>query len=114
MKIKTSELIGPALDWAVGKAEGLTPTLHKNPYGYWVMPNLPGSYSTDWSQGGPIIERERITVSSRHDGWWRAWLYTIDDEPHTYVIGPTPLISAMRCLVFSKLGDEVEIPEELK
>ena len=28
--------------------------------------------------------------------------------------GPTPLIAAMRCYVASKLGDEVEVPEELK
>ncbi len=28
--------------------------------------------------------------------------------------GPTPLIAAMRCYVASKLGDEIEIPEELK
>ncbi len=28
-------------------------------------------------------------------------------------MGPTPLIAAMRCYVASKLGDEVDIPEEL-
>jgi hypothetical protein len=28
--------------------------------------------------------------------------------------GPTPLIAAMRCYVASKLGDEIDIPEELK
>lgn len=27
--------------------------------------------------------------------------------------GPTPLIAAMRCFVASKLGDEVEVPDEL-
>jgi hypothetical protein len=27
--------------------------------------------------------------------------------------GPTPLIAAMRCYVASKLGDEVEVPDEL-
>ena len=27
--------------------------------------------------------------------------------------GPTPLIAAMRCYVASKLGDEVDVPEEL-
>jgi hypothetical protein len=27
--------------------------------------------------------------------------------------GHTPLIAAMRCYVASKLGDEVEIPDEL-
>jgi hypothetical protein len=26
---------------------------------------------------------------------------------------PTPLIAAMRCYVASKLGDEVDVPEEL-
>ena len=28
--------------------------------------------------------------------------------------GSTPLIAAMRCYVASKLGDEVEVPEELE
>lgn len=27
--------------------------------------------------------------------------------------GPTPLISAMRCYVAFKLGDEVDVPDEL-
>ena len=27
--------------------------------------------------------------------------------------GPTPLIAAMRCYVASKLGDEVNVPEDL-
>jgi hypothetical protein len=27
--------------------------------------------------------------------------------------GPTPLIAAMRCYVASKLGDYIDIPEEL-
>jgi hypothetical protein len=31
-----------------------------------------------------------------------------------YVVGPTPLIAAMRCYVASKMGDEIELPEELK
>lgn len=29
-----------------------------------------------------------------------------------YPYGPTPLIAAMRCYVASKLGEEVEIPDE--
>jgi hypothetical protein len=28
--------------------------------------------------------------------------------------GPTQLVSAMRCYVGSKLGNEVDVPEELK
>jgi hypothetical protein len=74
------------------------------------------SPSTDWSQGGPIIEQEM-----RNHGFdvWRtddmkecAASYT-RGVPNEYVFGPTPLIAAMRCYVASKLGDEVEIPEGL-
>ena len=65
--------------------------------------------STNWSQGGPIIEREGITLRCGLHGW-DAELEEFDAISH----GPTPLIAAMRCLVASKLGDEVEIPEELK
>lgn len=40
------------------------------------------------------------------------WIKRQDWHKH-YLCGPTPLIAAMRCFVASKLGDEVEIPEEL-
>jgi hypothetical protein len=65
-----------------------------------------------WSQGGPIIERERIGVWSSeavdHAGEWCARMI---DTYITY--SPTPLIAAMRCYVASKLGDGVDVPEEL-
>jgi hypothetical protein len=117
VKIKTSELIGPALDWAVEVANGT----HWSANGYFVFryegcgpngfvsKNPQWSYSTEWSQGGPIIERERI--ETRHDGRksWCAWI-----ESTGAVHGPTPLIAAMRCYVTNKLGDEVNVPDELQ
>jgi hypothetical protein len=60
--------------------------------------------STDWAQGGPIIEREMITVEWTGEDW-RTCIWC--DEKF---LGPTPLIAAMRAYVASKLGDEVEIP----
>ena len=71
--------------------------------------------STDWSQGGPIIEREKIELRY-HDVivagiWYRDGIGS--DECSHKAIGPTPLIAAMRCLCASKLGDEVEVPDEL-
>ena len=73
-----------------------------------------GLYSptTNWEQGGPIIEREKISVgwSFGHDAW-EAQIYLTDEMIERY--GPTPLIAAMRCYVASKLGDEVEIPDML-
>ena len=99
--MKTSELTGEALDRAVGKAMKL-----QDPY--WHEGRC-AWFSTDWAEGGPIIERERIDVLYEHD---LRWIAVPQKGIESY--GPTPLIAAMRCYVASKLGDEVEIPEELK
>jgi hypothetical protein len=70
-------------------------------------------YSTDWSRGGPIIEREFISlVNAAGDDVWSA--YPIADDPIAHrKSGPTPLIAGMRCYVDSQLGEIVEIPKEL-
>lgn len=89
------------------------------------MPNKPFGEpviyrpSTDWSQGGPIIERECIatyasgacSVSPKNPDYWVAEILETDGMREAY--GPTPLIAAMRCYLTSKLGDEIDIPEEL-
>lgn len=95
MNVKTKDLQGTALDWAVGVAHedgGL----------------LPVAYSTDWQFGGPIIEGELIDVFRDYgDCCWRA-------ESGRYSgAGLTPLVAAMRCYVASKLGDEVQVPREV-
>ena len=107
--MKTSELQNAALDWAVNQIEECCDD-----------PFTP-MFSTDWAQGGPIIEREGVTVSrtdkKSDEGPWVAYRieHLFEDEyEHEYQHGPTPLIAAMRCYVASRLGDEVEIPEELK
>ena len=66
------------------------------------------AFSTDWAQGGPISEREKITLEWTGEGW-NAYIRHDDEYPD----GPTPLIAAMRCYVASKLGDEITIPKEL-
>jgi hypothetical protein len=136
MKIKTSELQGAALDWAVEAAkevqfnEGRIVKICRQEATLpaWIeVENYPGSApifhrsspSTDWSQGGPIIEREgifpisNISKDKAHPEWdYLAKRSHFDDMERPFY-GPTPLIAAMRCRVASKLGDEVEIPEEL-
>lgn len=122
MKIKTSELIGPALDWAVAKCEDRRNMVIHN--GWVFVDGNPGSPilglgycpSADWAQGGPIIEWEMTDIEHLHSP--NQWHATHPKNKgglirhHGY--GPTPLIAAMRCYVASKLGDEIEIPEELK
>ena len=111
MNIKTSELTDAALDWAVAKCEGKV-------WAVWRFKeeHRDGNhqYGEDWSLAGPIIEREGISVERRmpcmKDEQWGAQGWKAMQNFHK---GPTPLITAMRCYVASKLGDEVEIPEEL-
>jgi hypothetical protein len=108
MKIKTSELIGAALDWAAQMAnhENYIAKFSVNGIGQEFCATSP---STDWSQGGPIIEREGIYLVPDYNGGWNS---TTRKRRGDYS-GPTPLIAAMRCFVASRLGDEVDVPEEL-
>lgn len=98
MKIKTSELTGAALDRAVMQCKGLVWSLHGH---------IP--FSTDWAEGGPIIQSEELSnlkCYGKND--WGC------NNGDIFCDGPTPLIAAMRCYVTCKLGEEIEIPEELK
>lgn len=128
MKIKTSQLTGSALDWAVAKCEslylgtdmfGLAPII--------AAPIFVRNYkpSTDWAQGGPIIEREgiellcnltateaaRFSTPGVHADWQAFYRNRRMTEERSFAT--TPLIASMRCYVTSKLGDEVDIPYDL-
>jgi len=100
--MKTSELKDGILDWAVDKALNLN-----TPYNSWGQKGKVPFYSTDWAQGGPIIEREQIDIQCfpRKSGGvvWRTF----------HADGPTPLIAAMRCFVALRLGDEVDVPDDV-
>lgn len=138
MKIKTSELIDHALDWAVATARGTKPVYNWRAfgvkhYGAWETDPAFGSavmlrpYSSDWAQGGPIIDREITKLFKNVGGTYTAQIKReIPIRPEDRrsslashyidwcnVAGPTLLIAAMRCYVASKLGDEVEVPDEL-
>lgn len=76
-------------------------------------------YCGDWAQGGPIIERENMSLVGGYKGFVGStdWFASTNIEHPLWeqrFRGPTALIAAMRCYVASKLGDEIEIPEELK
>ena len=134
MKIKTADLIGPALDWAVAKCVGVGKLNYSDAVGristlrnavmVWSM-ELPGvgngdkfSPSADWSQGGPIIEREEIGLKrnapcSQGREWEASPSITAKGAGGKWGYGPTPLVAAMRCYVASFIGEWVEVPDEL-
>jgi hypothetical protein len=130
--MKANELTGAAINWAVGVAEGMqwesddpeVGLYHRRDYQYrndrLVLKDLGYdtmddwgltlySPSTDWSQGGPIIEREGMTLSCGLNTSYA--MKSVGYLVHEY--GDTPLIAAMRCYVASKMGDEIEVPAEL-
>lgn len=102
MKINTGELKDAALDWAVNQIE-------EDCDDPWTP-----LFSTNWFQGGPIIEREEIGIAKSLRGVWTAIKYDEQQRVLAFEDGSTPLIAAMRCFVSYKLGSEVEIPEGLK
>lgn len=154
MKVKTSELVGVMLDYAVALCLGVNPQYNMSSHGriwkgWWIATpyyNKLPNYSTNWQQGGPIIELNSISIIRCDDHYekdkkgyctnkripmWAAEYggghgveesygsqgdyfgdyYNLAESDCVY--GPTPLIAAMRCYVASKMGNEIEIPEEL-
>lgn len=125
MKIKTQDLIGAQLDWAVAKCEGWECEFSDEVSGPWLIPAdgylnderpLSGfTPSTKWAQSGPIIEQEKISTCWEGTTWVATLFNKNCGETwygHHY--GPTSLIAAMRCFVALKLGNEVEVPEGLQ
>ncbi len=134
MEIKTSNLTDAALAYAVGAADK---RIMRNGIGGSIEvrcrtedgEELPDGWDmwilwypqASWSQAGPIIEREKIELihygSMGYKGAWKAQIgqdiHYIDQSPGEAIHGQTPLIAAMRCFVSSRLGDEVDVPDEL-
>lgn len=103
MRIKTSELIGNALDHVVLQLDGENPSC--------------GFYSTDWADAGPIIARERISLEfmpGAGDAGADVWVATrVEGSSVSEECAESPLVAAMRCYVASQMGDEVEVPEDV-
>ena len=119
--MKTNELSGAALNWAVAKCEGV---INGNDLDVGFIAERGYTPSTNWAQGGVIIEREKISVIWMQFSDEQYWLASIDKVRHEHEMfdgidipyecearGDAPLIAAMRCYVASKLGDEVQLPE---
>ena len=107
--------VGDANNQCIGVIRGV-PVMEVLKYGYYDP-------SSNWAQGGPIIEREALEVEPERAnkvnglGAVTGWRVV---HPKNYgglirysCRGDTLLEAAMRCFVASKLGLEVEIPFEL-
>lgn len=128
--MKTSDLTGPTLAWAVAKAlnhpAGRLPPLvarHGDELWYHISPAGHEVYRPqEWEEGGPLLESEGISVvrlndlyfpkGNEHGRHWEEYYRAMTQVVTQY--GPTMLIAAMRCLVASRLGLDITIPKELQ
>lgn len=135
VEVKTSELIGEALNWAVAKAQGWVnypddsieqgSLWHTDParlvFGttHRVATYKP---STSWAQCGPLIlEYQPALIPEAHDGAegteysekWYANIYYNGGDEYTTEPCLTPLIAACRAIVATVFGDTVSVPAEL-
>ena len=107
--VRVSEVTGKELDFLVAKCRGIQTQMWQDYCMRRVAHSAWGAYrpSTRWNEGGPIIEQEKIILSHLPDSndleHWSGRIHGME----AVTLGETPLIAAMRCYVYSKLGEEV-------
>lgn len=126
--MKVAELEGADLDYWVALADGkvaeiVPQRVWGDGYGITFVDGKPACRvgldyfdpSTNWAQGGPIIEKHVIATWCGSGKWFATPMGAVGYDGCDYIdvndwgslTGPTPLIAAMRCLVASKYGEEV-------
>jgi len=118
--VKTADLTRAPLDWAVTVAMGMKYQIVGNSFDTsWLEDRPDGSRSrvfgryrpsTDWGQGGPLIESNGIWLSDDNETE-EPWIASSGGGNMHY--GISPLIAACRAIAAAKLGDTVDVPEVL-
>lgn len=125
IEVKTADLAGEQLAWAVAKAEGLDVHVAKPHYGApaRVFVQYRGEATErcerynpqeSWALGGRLIQQCRVNLHTPQtsDDCWAAWV-TIRDKDFCQG-GWQPLVAVCRSIVTAKLGDTVQVPKELR
>lgn len=115
VEVKTAELAGNALRWAVGMADGLD--VRSTGHAVWVNGKVPHADKRDdyydplcWGQGGPLLDKFDVWLSDDECE------HVASTPPHIneYIkSGNTKLVAACRAIVYANLGEVVLVPKEL-
>ena len=128
MKVKVSEATNNQLNWMVAKC------IYPHGSDEWLnCISAQEHYCTDWSQGGPIFSGAGIGalfdtgsacrkpswfatpddqfISTSYEGEYFDPAFMVSEDPGQY--GETELIAKARCFVASRLGETVEVPDDL-
>ena len=136
--VKAADLTGLALDWAVAKAVGL-PLCEEACQGDFILVGHGDgdlerfAPSTDWAQGGPLIEKYGVLLSPPsslvhrnfgnfdkrngyyESGFWGATIFAKERKHRrkAFEHPDQPLVVVMRAIVQFELGEVVSVPAEL-
>ncbi|MGN8259454.1 phage protein NinX family protein [Pseudomonas sp. SMSB3] len=133
IKVKTGDLAGEALGWAVGKAEGLdlflAPPEYGNPWRVFARYQASETEHTkrynpwkDWALGGLLIDKHHVQTSFNGSGFSRSptgeyWCAYVcrpsGQQEFPSGGGPNALTAVCRAIAQAKLGDTVQVPKEL-
>jgi hypothetical protein len=145
VELKTAELTGQALDWAVAKCSemplftmgdewpgnySVTMTAAEKPilildftgrmWREYQGVTVPWEPSTNWAQGGPLLDKYATMVFSRDSsadvmigGFWNPSREAACEKKTPNAYGPSILVALCRAIVAANLGSVVQVPAEL-
>ncbi|HAV2159461.1 TPA: DUF2591 domain-containing protein [Enterobacter cloacae] len=121
MKIKTEDLNGIQLDYAAAVATGQQVDFEADTGCLWFEERdvwFVWNPSTEWAQCGPMMERFSISCYESVDlvsGEVFHWVGVNElvTRHRRGLIADNPRVAICRAVVFAKLGNEVDIPDEL-
>lgn len=123
-EVKTADLVGEQLAWAVGKAEGLdvllAPPIYGNPWRVFVrytgevtIRDVRFDPHENWAVGGPLLDKHHGSAQHFHGLAEGACYSGGPSGADAWSYGPTALVAFFRGLVHYKFGDTVQVPKEL-
>lgn len=118
--VKTADLIGEALHWATGKADGqplqIVPAQYGNPARVFVeTPSGLVRYrpTTDWLTAGDLMDRHKIDLVTGDDLSLSDRFRRIAVGVKIHVAAPDNRTAICRAVVAAGLGETVDVPEVL-
>lgn len=124
IEVKTADLAGEALAWAVAKAEGLDVRVAKPHYG--APTRVFALYRGEaiercdrfnphesWALGGPLVEKYKLDLGAPMETKLGPWNANTEWGHPLGMKGETPLIASCRAIVAARLGNPVQVPKEL-
>jgi hypothetical protein len=74
-----------------------------------LIPN----YSGDREIGYALTELHGISSAKKHDGWWVACRYNVNDDATDMTIGRYRLVTELQCYLIHKVGRTFDVPDDI-